>query len=447
MEAKLAEYYKSRQISIDEAAKMVKSGDIIGTALGPGTSSQELMNAILDRWEELDNCQWYDAVQMIPHRLWDLEFARKAYGHINWVPGWIGASFRKVADANLVDYIPQVGWQAPIVAAKRISFFIRQVAPPNDKGYINLGLDTFYSARVLKEGRKTGVCRVAIAEVNENMPIVYGDTWVHVSDFDYFIEHTAPIPEYPLRPEPTEREKIIGGYVSEFIKDGDCVQMGQGGLSEVIVANLDGKHHLGIHTEMIPPSLVDLVNRGIVDNTLKGNHRGITTATFAAGDKELYDFCTENPAVGLYQSDITNHPSYIAGNPNTVAINSALQIDLAGQLSIESSGHRQISGCGGQPDFAMGAQWSPGGKAITVLPAAKKMKDGSLVSNIVPAFKPGTISSVPRYLTDVIITEYGVANLRYKSIRDMGKELIEIAHPDFRGELREAWKKIWAPIL
>ncbi|NPV91909.1 MAG: acetyl-CoA hydrolase/transferase family protein [Firmicutes bacterium] len=445
MDAKLTEYYKSRTISITDAAKMVKSGDIVGTALGPGIASQELINAILDRWEELENVQWYDAVQMTPHRLWDLEFARKAYGHINYVPGFIGVPIRKVGEARLADYVPQVGWQAPHVAAARLSVLVRQVAPPNKNGYINLGLDNFYTTCVLREGRQNGRCRLAIAEVNENMPIVFGDNWVHVSEFDYFIEHTTPISEYPMRPEPTVTEKTIGALISDMIKDGDCIQMGIGGITEAILAGLEGKRHLGIHTEMVPPSLLDLVNKGIVDNSKKVNHTGATTATFCAGDKALYDYVNENPAVGIYPSTITNSPIYIGQNPNTVAINQALQIDFTGQISVESMGSRQISGSGGQPDFQMGALWSDGGRAFTVLRAATKKKDGTLVSNIVPAFEPGTIASVPRYLADYIVTEYGIAHLKYKSMRERFEALVEVAHPDLRGELREAAKKTLYP--
>lgn len=230
-----------------------------------------------------------------------------------------------------------------------------------------------------------------------------------------------------------------------MIRDGDCVQMGIGGITEAILAGLEGKKHLGIHTEMVPPSLLDLVNKGIVDNSKKVNHTGVTTATFCAGDKALYDYCRENPAIGLYPSTVTNNPVYIGQNPNTVSINQALQIDFTGQISVESYGHRQISGSGGQPDFQMGALWSPGGRAITVLPAARKMKDGTLVSNIVPAFEPGTITSVPRYLADYIVTEYGVAHLRYKSMTERCKELIAIAHPDLRAELRAAANKVLFP--
>lgn len=445
MDPKLTEYFKSRIISLEEAAKMVQNGDIVGTALGPPTASVELINAILDRWQELEDVQWYDAVQMAPHKLWNVEFARQVYGHINYVPGFIGAPIRKVGEAKLADYVPQVGWQAPIVAATRLSFFVRQVAPPNDNGYINLGLDNFYTTQVLRQGKKSGRCRVAIAEINENMPVVFGDNWVHITEFDYFIEHSTPIPEYPLRPEPTSLEKTIGGYISEMIKDGDCVQMGIGGITEAILANLEGKHHLGIHTEMIPPSLLDLVNKGIVDNSRKVNHTGVTTATFCAGDKALYNYCKENPAVGLYPSTITNNPVYIGQNPNTVSINQALQVDFTGQISVESYGHRQISGSGGQPDFQMGALWSDGGRAFTVLPAARKLKDGTLVSNIVPSFEPGTIASVPRYLGDYIVTEYGVAHLKYKSMSERFKALVAVAHPDLRDELKAEAKKVLFP--
>ncbi len=441
------EYYKSRKISIEEAAKMVKSGDYIGTALGAGTSSQEMLNAILDRWEELENCMYYDAVQMAPHRLWDVDFARKAYGHINYVNGFLGAPLRKIGAARLADYRPQVGWQAPHLAAANLTFFVRQVCPPNENGYINLGLDNFYTTSVLKEGREKGVLRLAIAEVNENMPTVFGDNWVHVSEFDYFVENNTPIPIYPMRAEPSETDKAIGGYISDMIKDGDCIQMGIGGITEALLANIEGKKHIGIHTEMIPPSLVELVNKGIVDNSQKVMHKGVTTATFAAGDQALYDYCRENPAVGIYMGSVGNDPRYIAQNPNVVAINQALQVDFTGQLSVESVGTRQISGSGGQPDFALGALWSPGGRAFTCLRSTAKKKDGTLVSNITPAFEAGTIASIPRYFTDYVVTEYGVAHLQYLSMYERAKALIAIAHPDLRKELMDQAFKNLGPVL
>jgi 4-hydroxybutyrate CoA-transferase len=219
--------------------------------------------------------------------------------------------------------------------------------------------------------------------------------------------------------------------------------MGLGTIPEAVVAGLDGKHDLGIHTEMLPAGLGDLVARGIVTNNKKAIHKGVSMATFCMGDKELYDYVSENYSVELHPAGYTNHPITIAQNPNVVAINMGLLCDLTGQVVAEGFGHRHISGPGGQLDFAIGAYWSKGGKGITLITSARKLADGSLVSSIVPEFPPGSPVTVPRHYANYVITEYGIANLRGKSRRERAQALIAIAHPDFRDELRAKAREIF----
>jgi 4-hydroxybutyrate CoA-transferase len=237
------------------------------------------------------------------------------------------------------------------------------------------------------------------------------------------------------------KEAKIGQYVLELINDGDTIQMGFGGIPEVVVAGLEGKHDLGVLTEMFPVGLNDLVSKGIVTNDKKPFHRGKTIATFCMGDQGLYDFITENPDCEFYPASYTNNPSFIAQHPCMDAINMALLVDFSGQICSEGLGFRQISGTGGQLDFMVGAAYSKGGKGITLITSSREMKDGSLVSSIVLELPPGTPVTVPRTFANYVVTEYGIAHLRNKSVRQRAEALINIAHPDLRGELRNSLKK------
>jgi 4-hydroxybutyrate CoA-transferase len=267
---------------------------------------------------------------------------------------------------------------------------------------------------------------------------------MHVSEFDYFVENSTPIPTFG-RGEPTERDKIIAQYVLELINDGDTIQMGIGGIPEAVVAGLNGKHDLGVLTEMFPGGLPELVEQGIVTNAKKPFHKGVTIATFGMGDQSMYDYLRENPACELHPASYTNNPVLVAQHPNMVALNMALMVDFSGQINAEGVMHNQISGSGGQLDFAIGAYWSKGGKGITLISAARKLPNGELLSSIVPELPLGSPVTVPRTFANYIVTEYGIANLRYKSRRERAVELISIAHPDLRGELRASMNKNFYP--
>ena len=227
----------------------------------------------------------------------------------------------------------------------------------------------------------------------------------------------------------------------ELIKDGDTLQMGFGQIPEAVVSGLEGKHDLGVLTEMFPVGLPQLVEKGIITNARKPFHKGVTVATFCMGDQTMYDYVHENPLCEFYPSYYTNNPAFIAQHPNVVAINMALMVDYSGQIASEGLGHRMVSGVGGQLDFMIGSFYSKGGKGITLLYSSRKLKDGSFVSAIVPELPPGTPVSVPRFFAQYVVTEYGIADIRYKTRRERGEALINIAHPDLRGELRNSLRK------
>lgn len=434
------DHYGRNQASFEEAAAKIRSGDFVGIALGVGACTPPMYDAILDRHEELNGVVISDTIQLRPCRLYDPGFMEKLQGRIDYCPAFGISTIRKIHSSQIPDFLPINAHDLGDKMAANSDVFIAMVTPPNNKGYVNLGLTNFYTMDAIRKGRASGKLRLAIAEVNSNMPIVLGNNWMHVSEFDCFIEHSSEIPVFS-RSEPTEVERAIAAHVLELISDGDTIQMGIGGIPEAVVCGLAGKRDLGITTEMFPIGLHKLVEQGIVTNARKPRHRGVTVATLCMGDQELYDYITENPACEFYPSSYTNNPVELAQYPNLVAINMAIMVDLSGQINSEGWGHRMISGSGGQLDFMMGAYWSKGGKGITLLSAARQLADGSLSSSIVPELPSGTPVTVPRTYAQYVITEYGVADLRNKSRRQRALALIEIAHPDLRGELRKSLQR------
>lgn len=432
--------YKKKVVSKEEMAKQIKSGDLIMTGLGLGNCSPGIYHAILDRAEELRNVRIMDAVPVYPNKTLDPNFMKTINGHINHMSGFFSPGGRAQGASGMSDFLPCMTSDAAEKFALLADAFICQVTPPNSHGYVNFGLSNFYSMELIQNGKRTGRLRLAVGEVNDQMPVVLGNNWLHVSEFDLFVENSMKIPAI-TRTEAGELEKKVGQYVLELINDGDTIQMGIGAITEAVVAGLEGKHDLGVLTEMFPVGLNELVPKGIVTNDRKPFHRGKTVATFCLGDQGLYDFIAENPDCEFYPASYTNNPGFIAQHPNMVAINMALLIDLSGQICSEGLGYRMISGTGGQLDFTQGAYYSKGGKAITLLTSSRKLKDGTLLSSIVPELPPGTPVSVPRTFADHIVTEYGVADLKFKTVKQRAEALINIAHPDLRDDLRKSMRK------
>lgn len=436
--------YEKKLVSMEEAARQVTSEDVVTIALGIGACSGTLYDAILDRWQDVKGVKIMDAVQLRPTKLYNPEFMAEIDGHINYMPGFGVGTIRRINSTLQTDFIPITSSDSGEKIGKITDVFACMVTPPNKQGYVNLGLTNFYSSDAIRKGRASGKQRVTIGEVNDQMPTIFGDNWLHVSEFDFFVENPSPIPAF-ARSEPGNLEKTIAGYVLELIDDGDTFQMGIGGIPEAVVAGLEGKHELGVLTEMFPIGLPDLVQKGIVTNSRKPFHQGVTVATFCMGDQSLYDYVTENPACEFYPASYTNNPAFIAQHPNMVAINMALMVDFSGQIASEGLGHRMISGTGGQLDFMIGSSYSNGGKGITLLTAARTLSDGRLVSSIIPEFPPGTPITVPRTFADYVVTEYGIAHLKNKTRRQRAEALIEIAHPDLRGKLRDNLRKSFYP--
>lgn len=434
---KWKEEYKRKLISFEGAAKAVKSGDYVVFGLGTSACSPAMYEAILNRHDELQGVTIGDGLQLQWTNCYDSEYMKKLEGQITYRPAFGGPAVRKIMQDKVADpLIAGTGDSGPRLA-KIGDVLGFQVTPPNQNGWVNLGLCNNHVGGMLNIWRVTGEKHTIIAEVNDQMPVVYGDNWIHISEIDHIIEHSSEIPKFN-RPEPGSIEKAIGNYVVELINDGDTVQIGIGGISEAVVSGLDGKRDLGVITEMFPSKLSHLIKSGVVTNQKKPYHKGISIAGFCVGDQELYDFVTENPSCQIYPTCYSNDIIFLAKHPNLVAMNSAIMVDMSGQIASEGIGHRFISGCGGQFEFMLGAFLSPGGKGITLLSSSSKDKQGNLISSIVPALPEGTPVTVARPYADYVISEYGIARLKYKTRWQRAQELISIAHPDLRGELRKS---------
>ena len=304
--------------------------------------------------------------------------------------------------------------------------FITAVAPMDEHGYFCMPLSLIYERNFFEHAKRV------IVEVNPRLPRVWGDTMIHISQVDMIVEAETAIEMLP-ESHPTEKEEIIGSYVASLVHDGDTIQLGWGGIPDAAAHALLTKHDLGIHSEMLCNSMVDLVEAGVVTGRKKTYQTGMIVGTFAAGNQRLYDMLNNNPMVRLFRGDVNNDPLTVSRNDNFVAINSAINVDLTGQICAESIGSRQYSGAGGQFDMCYGAMHSKGGRSIIALPATQK--EGT-ISTITAQLTQGSAVTTSRNTIDYVVTEFGIAPLSGRNFRQRVDNLIAIAHPDFRAELR-----------
>ncbi|AVX20616.1 MULTISPECIES: acetyl-CoA hydrolase/transferase family protein [Carboxydocella] len=421
------EQYRRKLISAEEVVSLVKNGDQIWAPVGAG-EPQTIFATIASNYKSLFNVTVNQILPLKPF------FAKKEMApHIRY-NSWFTSDINRTAvnegwadfTANNFHEVPKLlrlYWPVDIVMAS--------VSPMDKHGYFSLSLSVDYTFEAIKKAK------MIILEVNPNYPRTLGNCFVHISQVDYIVESNAPVPILNIPPI-TEVEQKIGEYIADLIEDGSTLQIGFGGIPNAVTAALKNKKNLGIHTEMITDGMVNLVEWGVVDNSRKTLHPGKVIGTFAIGTQRLYDFLDNNPMVEMHPVDYTNDPYIIGRNNQLVAINASIEVDLLGQCCSESMGHYQWSATGGQADFFRGANISPGGKGFVTL--ASTAKNGT-VSRIVPELKPGAVVTTSKNDVDYVVTEYGVAKLRGKTARERALELINIAHPDFRAELREAARK------
>lgn len=348
---------------------------------------------------------------------------------------FIATNTRKAINKGTADYTPVFLSQIPDLFYRKlvpIDVALIQASLPDKHNYMSLGIST----DITKAGVENA--SLVIVQVNFNMPRVHGDTFIHINDVDFIIPHNEPVLEHSTK-APDEIAQQIGKYVARIIENGDTIQVGYGSIPDAILSNLHDKKHLGVHTELLTDGIVELIRKGVIDNTQKSIDRGKTVATFCMGKKETYDYLHDNPSIEFRTVDYTNNPLVIARNRNMTAINSALQIDLTGQATTESIGKTFYSGIGGSADFMRGAILASGGKTILVFQSTAK---GGEISRIVPFIDEGAGVTLGRGDIHYVITEYGIAYLHGKNIRERTMDLIAIAHPKFRSWLIEEAKKL-----
>lgn len=424
--------YKSHVTTAEEAVKAVKSGDHIFLT-GNCSVPQKLMGALVAQAGQLENVEIYHALTIGSSDY----VAPEMEGHIRANALFIGPNVRRAVQEGRADFTPVLLSEFTLLFKRGIlpidAAFVH-LSPPDEHGFCSYGIETGLTKTTAE------AAKVIIAEVNENMPRCLGDSFIHVSRLNSIVPVDYPLLELPMTEgELSDVHVKIGEHIAELIPDGATMQMGIGAIPDAVLNFLGHKRDLGIHTELFSDSVIDLVEDGVITNARKTLHPGKITAGFMLGTKRLYQWAHDNPLIELHRTEYVNDPFIIAQNYRQVAINSALEVDLTGQVCADSIGSRLYSGAGGQLDFIYGASRSEGGVPVIALPATAK--DGAL-SRIVPMLKQGAGVVTTRYHVHYIVTEYGVASLYGKTIRQRAQELITIAAPQFKDELTRAAKEL-----
>lgn len=424
--------YTSKTLTAEEAVKFIRSNQRIYLT-GNCSVPHQLLTALINRAHELDNveiCQPL-TVASSDYVSPDLE------GHLRVNTLFISANVRSAVNLGRADFTPVLLSELPLLFKRKlipVDVAFVHLSPPDENGILSFGIEAGLTRTIAENAG------IIIAEVNPNMPRMLGDTLISIEDIDVVVPVDYPLSELPqgngnVSPEVAR----IAHYIADIIPDGATLQTGIGEIPSTVLKFLHGKRDLGIHTELFSDNVIDLVERGVITNIHKKVMPGKIVAGFLLGTSRLYQWTDSNPLVELHRTEFVNSPFTIAQNPKAVAINSAIEIDLTGQVCADSIGTRLYSGVGGQMDFIYGSSLSEGGLPIIALTSTTTLSDGSLVSRIVPILKPGAGVTTSRNHVHYVATEYGIVDLYGKTIRQRVKLLVSIAHPDFRdGLLKKA---------
>jgi 4-hydroxybutyrate CoA-transferase len=425
--------YKTKFCTPQEAVKKVKSGDRIVFSHACG-EPRLLPKALMERVDELQNVEIVHMVPMGEALYCRTEYA-KSFRHVAL---FAGGPTRDAIWEDRADYIPYFFSEIPFLfeTVLPVDLAMVTVSPPDHNGFCSLGVSVDYTKKAVECAKKV------IAEVNKTMPRTHGDSFIHISDIDYIVEVDLPIAELKSA-ELTDVEKNIGRHVAELIDDGSCLQLGIGGIPDAVLFYLTDFKDLGIHSEMISDGVKNLVDRGVITGRKKTLHKGKIVVNFLMGSRSFYDWVDDNPMIEMRTVDYTNNPYIIAQNKNMIAINSALEVDLLGQVCADTLGPKQFSGVGGQLDFVRGARMSEGGKAIIALPSSAK----GGISRIVSTLKTGAAVTTSRNDVDYVVTDFGIAALKGKTVKERMKALINIANPVFQDELAKKAYEIYHIII
>ncbi len=423
--------YQSRIVSPEEAVRAaIKSGNRIFLT-GNVSVPQKVLAALVDYAPELHDVEICQALTVGPADY----VAPEMEGHLRVNSIFISANIRKAVHEGRADFTPVLLSEVPLLFKRGIlplDVALIHVSPPDEHGFCSLGVEVGLTKTPAESAR------LIIAEVNQQMPRTLGDSFIHVSRLDYIVPVDYPIAELPMSQEgPSDVVEKIAGYIAELIPDGATMQMGIGAIPDAVLKYLYDKKDLGVHSELFSDGVIGLVEAGVLTNAAKTLHPGKIIAGFILGTKRLYDWADDNPLIELHRTEYVNDPFVIAQNERMVAINSAIEVDLTGQVCADSIGPKLYSGVGGQLDFIYGASRSKGGVPIIALPSTTTLRDGRRVSRIVAMLKQGAGVVTTRNHVHYVVTEYGVADLYGKTIRQRAQALIGIAHPDFRADLKK----------
>ena len=422
-------WYQEHLCPPQQAVRRIRSGDrvVVAHACGEPSYLLDVMVANAKAYKDVE------IVHMVA--MGKAEYCQPAYDrNFHHNSFFLGATSRAAAAEGRADFTPVYFSEIPALLRDHLhpNVALIQVSPPDEHGYCSLGVSVDYTKPAAEEAD------LVIAQVNQNMPRTLGDSFLHVTRFDCIVESCTPVIELPP-PKISQVERAIGQNVAQLVRDGDTLQLGIGAIPDAVLLFLKEKNDLGIHTEMLCDSYLDMYKAGKINNKRKTLDRYKSVFGFAIGSPDLYDWIRENPGVVTYPISYCNDPSIVGKIDNFVSINNCISVDLYGQICAESAGTRQISGTGGQLDFLESAAVSKGGKAFICLTSSFVNKEGEMVSRINPLLTPGDIVTDPRSLAYYIVTEYGGVNLVGCSTWERAEKLISIAHPKFRDQLWEAY--------
>jgi len=415
--------YESRIVTAEEAVRNIQSGQRLFLT-GNCSVPQKVLAALVDYAPNLQDVEICQALTVGPADYVSPEME----GHLRVNTMFISANIRKAVQEGRADFTPVLLSEFPLLFRRQIlpvDVALIHISPPDEHGFCSLGIEV----GLTKSAAETA--RLIIAEVNQQMPRTLGDSFIHVSKLNYIVPVDYPLPELAMGSEgPSDVVERIAGNIAELIPDGATMQLGIGAIPDAVLKYLYEKKDLGIHTELFSDGIIELVDAGVLTNARKTLHTGKIIAGFIIGTERLYKWVDDNPLIELHPTEYVNDPFVIAQNERMVAINSAIEVDLTGQVCADSIGHKLYSGVGGQLDFIYGASRSKGGVPIIALPSTAKN-----ISRIVTSLKIGAGVVTSRNHVRYVVTEYGIADLYGKTIRQRTQSLINIAAPQFRDEL------------
>ena len=415
--------YKKKLVTAEDAVSVIKSSDRVYIS-GNAATPYVLLKVLASRKDELEDVELVHVLLLGEDPLSKPEME----GHFRHNSLFVGPADRKAINEGRADYIPIFLHQIPgLIYSGQMPLDVAMLhlSPPDEHGFMSFGVEVLASKAAAEKAQ------IVIAQVNEEMPRVLGDSFIHVSRVHKIVEISEELPQLERSPF-TEVERKIGHFIAELIEDGSTLQLGIGGIPDAVLSALKERRDLGIHTEMVSDGVMEAIEAGIITGAKKTFHPYKVILTFILGSKTLYGFADNNPVFEAHPTDYTNHPFNVSRNENMIAINSAIEVDITGQVCSDSVGTYIYSGFGGQVDFIRGAAHSKGGKPIIALPSTAKNDE---ISRIVPFLKKGAGVVTTRADVKYVVTEYGVANLHGRNLQERTVALINIAHPKFRTDL------------